>query len=322
MVGTALVDFSEVGLVDTSGDGVLDDAELAEQEAAIAPTLVRLVRDRVSLTVNDVEVSITGAGITLSGAGQTAEHSEYVGLAFVSTAFDGPVSQVDVGWEFTSPNTAVLVSDADGAVLGQLGDDSTVSFTFGEWSTARSFAVQGLEHIRFGPDHMAFLVVLTLGVVRSRLDRATAVRVVSLVTAFTVGHALSLCLAYLELVTIPADIVEPAIALTIVGAAALGLRRRAGNHRWWIAGVVGVVHGLGFASSLAGLGLATPNVPVALLAFNLGVDVAQMAVVGVVIAVFAVLARVLPRRTEAVRIATCIIIGALGLVWLVLRLIP
>ena len=99
---------------------------------------------------------------------------------------------------------------------------------------------------------MLFLAVLTFAVVGSTVSRATTRRVVTLVTAFTVGHATSLCLAYFDVVSIPAQWVEPAISLSVVAAAVLAIRGKGDTIRPWIAALVGLVHGLGFASSLGG----------------------------------------------------------------------
>ncbi len=232
------------------------------------------------------------------------------------------MSELSFAWDFNSPDDTVVVSDTESAVVGSLSADGTVTFTLDAWTTATSFLHQGIEHIRSGLDHTLFLIVLTLGVVGAQLTRTTAWRVIKLVTAFTVGHAVSLCLAYFDLLPVPAQIVEPAIALSIAGAAALALRSKPGRHPWWIAGVVGLVHGLGFASSLADLGLATADHATALLAFNLGIDLAQVAVVAAVMATYALLQRLLPRRVQYVRLAACLAIGAVGLFWTVTRLIP
>ena len=103
----------------------------------------------------------------------------------------------------------------------------TVDFSLGTWSSATSFFDLGIEHIRFGPDHLLFLLVLTLAVAGTTVTRATTWRTVKLVTAFTVGHAVSLCLAYFDLISVPAGLVEPAISLSIVAAAVLAIRGRA-----------------------------------------------------------------------------------------------
>ena len=325
LVGTTLVAFTDVGLEDTSGDGLIDEAEFNEQKSAVSTNLVSAVRGRTGLEVNGVEVSIVGAGLAFpetDSETDTAAASEYIGLAFVSGEFDGEMSELSVAWDFSSPDDTVVVSDTERAVVGSLSADGAVTFTLDAWTTATSFLHQGIEHIRSGLDHTLFLIVLTLGVVGAQLTRATAWRVIKLVTAFTVGHAVSLCLAYFDLLPVPAQIVEPAIALSIAGAAALALRSKPGRHPWWIAGVVGLVHGLGFASSLADLGLATADHATALLAFNLGIDLAQVAVVAAVIATYALLQRLLPRRVQYVRIAASLAIGAVGLFWTVTRLIP
>ncbi|WP_148045200.1 HupE/UreJ family protein [Arthrobacter oryzae] len=321
IVGTALVEYTDLGFKDTSGDGLLDESEFKEQQSAVSAGLVSTARERVELVVNGTEMSIVGAGLSFPEK-DTGTASADVGLAFVSGPFDGGLSQLAFSWGFNSPGDTVVVSDADSAVVGQLSDDGTVTFTLDTWATATSFLRQGVEHIRLGLDHTLFLVVLTLGVVGTQITRATAWRVVKLVTAFTVGHAVSLCLAYFSLLPVPAQIVEPAIGLSIAGVAALVVRSKLGTHPWWIAGVVGLVHELGFASSLADLGLATADHAVALLTFNLGIDLAQVAVVGIVMASYALLGKLLPRRVEFVRLAVCVAIGAVGLFWTVTRLIP
>ncbi|MEV8267315.1 HupE/UreJ family protein [Microbacterium sp. NPDC076911] len=320
IVGTGLVAFEDVGLEDTSGDGLIDQSEIGAQQSALAENLVSIVKDNVELTVNGGAVEIIGAGL---GADESVVASEYIGLAFATAEFgDEDVAQLEVVWQFTSPTNSVVVSQNDELVIGHLSDDGAVTFTLDGWATAASFFFQGIEHIRLGLDHALFLIVLALGVVGARVDRSTMWRVVKLVTAFTVGHAISLCLAYFEIFPVPAEIVEPAIALSIVAVAALAALGRLGKHPWWIAGVIGLVHGLGFASSLAGLGLATQNHIVALLMFNLGIDVAQLAVVAIVLAVYALLGWLLPRQLEYVRIAVCVAVGLVGLYWTVTRVLP
>ncbi|MBH0100023.1 HupE/UreJ family protein [Salinibacterium sp. NSLL150] len=324
VVGTGLVEFAELGLEDTSGDGLIDATELSEQEAAVAATLVGTIRENVTLTVNGEVLEIIGAGLSFQGSSTDTElaASEYVGVAFASAEFEGELDELAVTWTFPSPSNAILLSDAEGAVLGHLSEEGAVSFTLGAWATASSFLLQGFEHIQLGPDHLLFLVVLALGVVGVKKGRAVWWPAIKLVTAFTVGHAISLCLAYFSIVSIPAGIVEPLIALSIVAASVLALRRKAGEYRWWIAGVVGLVHGLGFASSLSELGLVTSDHVIALICFNLGIDIAQTIVVLLVLAVAAVLTRLVPKRFEIIRVSASIAIGLIGLYWTVTRVWP
>ena len=169
--------------------------------------------------------------------------------------------------------------------------------------------------MRSGLDHLLFLVVLTFAVVGSTVSRATTRRVVKLVTAFTVGHATSLCLAYFDVVSIAPQWVEPAISLSIVAAAVLALRGRGETIRPWIAAAVGLVHGLGFASSLGGLGLATAHEVGALAAFNIGIDLAQTAVVLLVVLSIWASGRMLAGRHHWIRVAVCGGAGLVGLGW-------
>ncbi|MBH0055095.1 HupE/UreJ family protein [Salinibacterium sp. SWN167] len=333
VVGTGLVEFSALGLEDTSGDGLIDATEVSEQEATVATTLVDTIRDNVTIAVNGEELSIIGAGLSFQSTSATTDTtaetetdanaavdaSEYVGVAFATSAFEGETNEIAISWSFSSPSNAILLSDSDSAVLGHLNDDGEVLFSLGTWATATSFLVQGFEHIQLGPDHILFLVALGLGVLGVKTGRAAIWPAVKLVTAFTVGHAISFSLAYFNLVSVPAAIVEPLIALSIVAAAGLALRRKGGDFRWWIAGLVGLVHGLGFASSLSSLGLVTSEHAVALIAFNLGIDLAQTAVVLLVLAVAALLTRLLPKGFEIIRIIICVAIGAMGLFWTVTR---
>lgn len=324
VVGTGKAGFAELGLKDTNGDGLIDSTELSQQEASAAPTLVSRVRDHVALEVNGAPLPIIGAGLSLPGgsAGADPPASEDVGVAFVSGAFKGDLRLLNLTWLYSSPSNAVVLSDIEGTVLGHLSDDGAVSFMLDGWSTAGSFLLQGIEHIRLGADHLLFLMALALGVLGVRSGRAAVWPAVKLVTGFTVGHTISLSLAYFNVVSVPAAVVEPLIALSIVAAAVLALRRKAGDYRWWIAGIVGLVHGLGFASSLSSLGLATSDHVVALICFNLGIDLAQTVVVVLALIASALLTRVLPQRFEIIRISACVGSGVMALIWTVTRVLP
>ncbi len=313
LLGTAPVDFAEVGYRDTTGDGLVDAAELKAQDPAVAPGLVTAVRDHVTLEVDGREAVVIGAG--RAPVADDGVASQYVDVLFATAPHDGDVSEVDASWSFASPSDQVLVSGPYGVVAGRLGDDGTSAISLDAATTVRSFFVTGLDHVRSGFDHVLFLVVLTFAVVGSAVSRATTWRVVQLVTAFTIGHATSLCLAYFEVVSVPPQWVEPAIALSIVAAALLAIRRKGDTIRPWIAALVGLVHGLGFASSLGGRGLATSDDVVALAAFSIGIDVAQTIVVLLVTATIWLSGRMLGERHGWVRVAVCGGAGVLGLTW-------
>jgi hypothetical protein len=158
-----------------------------------------------------------------------------------------------------------------------------------------------------------FLVVLTLGVSGSAVNRSVAWRTVKLVTAFTIGHGVSLALSYFNVISVPASVVEPAIALSIVVAALLAMRRVPSESRPVIAAIVGVIHGLGFASSIDSLGVATAHRVWALAAFNSGIDVAQTIVVLVVLAVLWVAIKAFADRAVWIRLPTAGVAATSGL---------
>jgi hydrogenase/urease accessory protein HupE len=136
----------------------------------------------------------------------------------------------------------------------------------------------GVTHIWTGYDHLAFLLGLVLlgGRVRT---------LVAVISAFTVAHSITLGLAVLGIVSIRPSIVEPAIALSI---AYVGLENVFGADpakRWRITFPFGLVHGFGFAGALRSLALPPERIPAALLGFNLGVELGQIAVLAVVLPV-------------------------------------
>jgi hydrogenase/urease accessory protein HupE len=140
-----------------------------------------------------------------------------------------------------------------------------------------TFTRSGIHHIAIGPDHILFIVGLLLlgGSLR---------RLLAIVTAFTLGHSLTLALATLHVVDPPARIIEPAIALSIVyvGADNLLVGTRGRDVRPWVALFFGLVHGFGFASVLRETGLPDRALGLSLFSFNLGVEIGQAAIVVVV----------------------------------------
>ncbi len=111
---------------------------------------------------------------------------------------------------------------------------------------------------------------------------ARLLAVVKVVTAFTLAHSVTLALAWYGLVDLPGRLVESAIAFSIGFVAVSNLIGRDFSHRWLLAGAFGLVHGLGFYGALGDLGLAEADAATTLLAFNLGVEAGQLAIVALV----------------------------------------
>lgn len=150
------------------------------------------------------------------------------------------------------------------------------------------YLAEGIWHIWIGFDHILFLLSLLLPAVlvyqskgwRPVAGFGEALReVLWVVTAFTAAHSITLTLAALRLVELPSRLVESAIALSVVLAAANNLRPVVTQRRWLVAFGFGLIHGFGFASVLAELGLPQHALVLSLLGFNLGVEVGQLAIV-------------------------------------------
>jgi len=176
-----------------------------------------------------------------------------------------------------------------------------------------AFIAMGAEHILSGPDHLLFLLAL--------LALAKGIwPIVRIVTGFTLAHSITLSLAALGIVDVPARIVEPLIAATIIWVALENLLAPAQPRwRWLIAALFGLVHGLGFASALTELGLPREAMVRALIGFNVGVELGQLAFVAVVMPAVIWLAR--PARFPRLPQVLSILVAAMGAVWLVERLL-
>jgi hydrogenase/urease accessory protein HupE len=180
---------------------------------------------------------------------------------------------------------------------------------------AADYTRLGIEHILTGFDHLLFVIALTLLVRGGRALFAT-------ITAFTVAHSLSLAATVLGLVSLPAPPVEAAIALSIVLVCAECLRPADSFARrapWVVAFAFGLLHGLGFASALLSIGLPENHVPAALLFFNVGVELGQLAAIAVVIAVSWLASRGGLRRTW-LRPGLVYAMGAVAASWSIERI--
>ena len=197
----------------------------------------------------------------------------------------------------------------------------------GRWQQLGAFLSEGIWHILKSYDHVLFLLTLLFPAVvrysgrgwepRASLHDA-ALEVLQVVTAFTLAHSLTLSLAVLGLVHLPARWVESAIALTVLLGALNNLKPLIVRRRWAVAFGFGLVHGLGFASVLADLGLHGANLTLSLLGFNVGVEMGQMLIVLAVLPLaFLLRDTVLYRRTFMPAGSAAIVV--LASYWLMVR---
>lgn len=194
----------------------------------------------------------------------------------------------------------------------------------GRWAVVGTFVRSGVHHIFIGPDHILFLLgLLLLGGSLWRLG--------AIVTAFTVGHSITLSLAALGIVQIPASVVEPAIALSIVvvGVDNLLVRREAARRepsapvrdlRPWLAAAFGLVHGFGFASVLLEFGLPREALGWSLAAFNIGVEIGQLAIVVALALLLGLAQRYSQGLTERLVLFGSLSVIAAGVYWFVERI--
>ncbi|MFP5329098.1 MAG: HupE/UreJ family protein [Alphaproteobacteria bacterium] len=153
----------------------------------------------------------------------------------------------------------------------------------GPFEVAATYTRIGIEHILLGFDHLLFVLALVMIVRGWR-------RLVATITAFTLAHSLSLGLASFQVVRIAGPPVEALIALSIVFLASelvrvlMGQDCLAVRKPWIVAFAFGLLHGLGFAGALAEIGLPQNAIPLALLFFNVGVEIGQLIFVGAVLA--------------------------------------
>jgi hypothetical protein len=233
------------------------------------------------------------------------------------------------GLEAGVTNALVRVVSADGVVRQALLSANAPVFTVPEdpstLAVARSYTALGIEHLVFGFDHVLFVLGLLMLIANVRTLLAT-------VTAFTVGHSVTLVLASLGIVRFPTALVEIAIAASLFVLAMeipshLVDRNDEGERPglfqrrpWLIAFAFGLLHGLGFAGALAEIGLPPKDIPLALFTFNVGIELGQLALVVAAVALFRVaIALTVPMRSPGLRVAAITGIGSLAGYWLIER---
>jgi len=192
------------------------------------------------------------------------------------------------------------------------------------WQQFATYLREGVWHIWIGIDHLLFLLCLLLPAARGRdrvsgepraYGRPALLEIAKVVTAFTVAHSITLCLAALGVVELPARLVESAIAASIVLAALNSVHPMVGRRLWLVAFGFGLIHGFGFASVLADLALPQGALVLALLGFNLGVEIGQLMLVALFLAMGWALRRLDLVAPRWVAPASACAIGAIGALW-------
>jgi hypothetical protein len=319
----ALRDLEHAIGLDGDGDGAITWGEVQARHAAIAShalARLRLVADGVACPA-------------AAGAQQIVAHSDgaYTVLAFRARCAAAP-RRLEVDYQ--------LFFDVDpqhrGLVRVETGGDAGHTLILradaprGEVTVAASarlatlvgFVGEGVRHIWIGIDHILFLIALLLPAVLARRDgrwqaatrfRPVAVEVLKVVTAFTIAHSITLVLSALGVVQLPSRLVETGIAVSVV-LAALNNVVPVIDARWGVAFGLGLLHGFGFSSVLADLGLPRGETALALLGFNAGVELGQLAIVVAFLPVAFVLRESWAYRRLTV-VGGSVAIAGLALMW-------
>lgn len=191
----------------------------------------------------------------------------------------------------------------------------------GSFEVMRTYTVIGIEHILLGFDHLLFVLALVMIVKTTR-------KLLITVTAFTIAHSITLSLATLGVLHVPGPPVEAIIALSIVFVANEIMHRRQGREGlasrkpWVVAFAFGLLHGLGFAGALAEVGLPENSIPLALLFFNIGVEIGQVLFIVAVLAFYHVAKKLVGSRFDLIRLEPIpvYLIGGIASYWVFERI--
>lgn len=254
--------------------------------------------------------------------------------AFVSNAFlqrwrvrragglDGTSIRIE-GLQSTLTDVLVRLERTDGTQQTLRVTPAQPTFVIaaqpGQWQVTKTYLLLGVEHILLGIDHLLFVLALVILVDGAR-------RLLWTITAFTAAHSITLAAATLGWVHVPSPPVEASIALSIVFLASEIMHRRAGRpgltfrQPWIVAFLFGLLHGLGFAGALSEVGLPANAIPLALLFFNLGVEIGQLLFIAGVLAIVAGMRRVPVRPPAWASQAPVYAIGTVAAYWTIERI--
>jgi hypothetical protein len=277
-----------IGL-DANGDGDITWGEVKARH----PDIVSYALARLALKADGRDCPLS------AGEQQVDEHSDgtYTVLHFTAACGQGMPARLDARYglffDFDAQHKGLLnLSASGGTRAGAFSiDRQEQSFDLAElsaWSQFAAFVREGIWHIWVGFDHILFIVSLLLPAVLVFSSRRwePAPRfgpsfwdVARVVTSFTVAHSITLSLAALGVLSLPSRLVESTIAASVVLAALNNLFPIVLGRRWAVAFLFGLIHGFGFASVLADLGLPQNALLVALVGFNVGVEIGQLVIV-------------------------------------------
>jgi hydrogenase/urease accessory protein HupE len=301
----------------TQADALLDPAVAATHRDA----LVALLAPRVTLQFDGRPVEIIWGGIDVVPERQSVRLAftvrdpspAHVAIRAYVFPYD-PIHQTFINLYEENDIRLQAIVDA-----GRQTVEYYAGTTQGRLAVVRTFVLSGIEHIVIGPDHILFLIgLLLLG--------GTIARLALIVTAFTIGHSITLSLAALDIVSPPSYFIEPLIALTIVVVGAdnllvlrAGEDKKAADIRAWLAAGFGLIHGFGFAYVLKEFGLPQTALAWSLFAFNVGVEIGQLLIVTVVAGSLMFIRKRSPAAARVLAIGGSVAVIIAGVYWFIER---
>jgi len=307
-----------VHILDTAHDLAIDPADRLLDPVFAAgrfDAVTRLVGGRLRIDVNGGQAPIAWTRLEVAADRQSLRL--HLGIPSPPAAASMRISGALFPYD---PNHRTFVNVYEGDALTQaILDRSRPAFEYfagtrqGAFAVVRKFLPSGIHHILIGPDHLLFLIgLLLLG--------GTLGRLLLIVTGFTIAHSITLSLAALNLVSPPASVIEPAIALSIVYVGVDNLLVRKGRDvRPWIALAFGLIHGFGFANVLREMDLPARALGWSLFSFNVGVEIGQLLVVVAAAGALAAIRRWSPEAGRRVAVAGSVAVIAAGGFWFVER---
>jgi hydrogenase/urease accessory protein HupE len=309
-----------VGFADDDRDGKLSANEVRTHQAQLQNFLskqIRLVsRDNQAGALTSVQFSdaLPSNKVTLAPNQQIAPATH--STLRITYTWTQPIQALTITYNLFLPSVstasclATIRQDERIQTVVFSPNNREFSLQPSAWQQIWSFLRLGIEHILTGYDHILFLISLLLlgGGLKYLLK---------IVTAFTVAHSVTLSLAVLNIVSLPTQWVESAIALTIVYVAAENFWRKSVQGRWQLTFGFGLIHGLGFAGILQEMDIPRSHLALALASFNVGVEMGQV----VIVAIAFLLLRQLQKVSWEPYFRRCIsaAIVLVGLLWFVQR---
>jgi len=274
--------------IDSNNDGKIQWRELRSHEN----TINSYALSRLALSANEENCSLSPLPLQVENKSDGA----YASLNFIATCRNsGQALTIDYRLLFDiDPSHRGLISyTRSGQTIARVASPESSQIILAiskqnQFGVFSDYLKEGMWHIWIGFDHILFLLTLLLPAVlvyRQRQWQAVThmrpavIDTIKIITAFTIAHSITLSLAVFKIVTLPSQIVESVIALSVLLIALNNLRPLFSSSRWLLAFVFGLVHGFGFASVLADLGLPANALVVALFGFNVGVEFGQLAIV-------------------------------------------